>query len=337
MAPSPEDGGSSPSPRPEDVAAAEGADPGAELAGAGLPGPELAGAELAGAGLPGPALPSPVGLVGLGVMGGSLARALAALATPPEPPEIVAWSREPADVEAARAEGVVDVGVATARQVAERAALVVYAVPLDAALRLAEAHGPFLREDAVVTDVVSLKAPLVAAFREAGAAGRYVGSHPMAGSEASGFGASKADLYRGAEVWIATDTGSAEARAEVERLWAAVGARTRPIDAAEHDRRMVWASHLPQLVATALAHVLKHQGLAPDDLGPGGRDMIRLAASSPGMWLDLLEAAAPRDGRALDAMGGALHRLGRDLREGRTDEIGEIMEATRRWARGGSP
>lgn len=267
-------------------------------------------------------------------MGGSLARALAGLEVPPR---ILAWSREARDLDAARAEGVVDETPPTAGDVAEAAALVVYAVPLGAALEMVRGHGRLWREDAVITDVAGLKAPLVAAFRSAGAADRYVGSHPMTGSEASGFDASRTGLYRDADVWIATDTGSAKARAAVRSLWHAVGARPSPVEAEVHDRRMVWASHLPQLVANALAHVLEEEGLARSDLGPGGRDMTRLAASSARMWVDLLDVSGLRDARVLDTLGGALHGMARDLRAGRTDEIGELMERTRHWAGRGTP
>lgn len=288
----------------------------------------------AGDGPSGSSLPSPVGLVGLGLMGGSLARALAAV---DDPPDVWAWSRDARDLDEARAEGVVAEVPSSAAEVAEAAALVVYAVPLGAAVTMLGAHRGRWRDDAVITDVASLKAPLVAAARSAGLSGRYVGGHPMAGGEGTGFGASRPDLYRDADVWITTDTGSAEARAVVESVWRAVGSRPRPVEAETHDRRMVWASHLPQLVANALAHVLDGAGLARTDLGPGGRDMTRLAASAPEMWIDLLDESGPRAARALDALGGALHGLARDLREGRTDEIGELMEETRRWTAGETP
>lgn len=266
-------------------------------------------------------------------MGGSLARALAGRA---EGPVVVGWSPDPEERKAVREAGLLDELPDDAEEVARLATLVVYAVPLGPAVEMLRTHRDHWREDAVVTDVVSLKLPMITAARDPGPPDRFVGGHPMAGSEARGFGASRADLYRGARVWVTTDTGSAAARGAVFDLWKAVGARPEPIGAEEHDRRMVWASHLPQVVSNALAHVLEEAGIPAEDLGPGGLDMTRLAASAPEIWIDLLDASGPRAARALDTLGGALNGLARDLRLGRTAEIRELMEQTRRWRRGES-
>jgi prephenate dehydrogenase len=269
-----------------------------------------------------------VGIIGLGLMGGSLARALTGL---PEAPEVVAWSRGQDDLERAREEGVIDHAAERAEEVAEAAALLVYAVPLGAILDMIEAHQAIWPPDAFITDVASLKAPLVQRVRAVGAAERFVGSHPMTGGEASGFGASRADLYRGVPVWITEDTGHPSVRIAVESLWTTLGARTRIVSADAHDRRMVWVSHLPQLTANALALVLDGENISRGDLGPGGRDMTRLAASSPAVWIDLLRAAGPEVVGALEALVGALHTLTDDLRGGRAADVTALMEATRRW------
>jgi prephenate dehydrogenase len=98
-----------------------------------------------------------------------------------------------------------------------------------------------------------------------------------------------------------------------------------------HDRRMVWVSHLPQLTANALALVLDQENISRDDLGPGGRDMTRLAASSPAVWVDLLRAAGPEVVGALDALARAVDTLAHDLRAGRAADVTDLMEATRHW------
>jgi len=273
-------------------------------------------------------LPSPVGIVGLGLMGGSLARALHSL---PDAPEVVAWSRTPDDLELARDEGVVEHAAGSAEEVADAAALLVYAVPLGAILEMIAAHRTIWRRDAFVTDVASLKAPIITRVRAVAGTECFVGSHPMTGGEASGFRASRADLYRNVPVWITEDTGGEEARATVESLWTALEAHPRAVRADVHDRRMVWASHLPQLTSNALARVLDDEGMARADLGPGGRDMTRLAASSPAVWIDLLQTAGPEVVRALEALARALETLTRDLREGRAHDVTTLMEATRRW------
>ena len=273
-------------------------------------------------------VPSPIGIVGLGLMGGSLARALSRL---PDPPEVVAWSRNADDLEFARDARVIRHAAGSPEEVAEAAALVVYAVPLGAILGMLDSHRTLWRPDTFVTDVASLKGPLIERARAHGVADRFVGSHPMTGGESSGFRAARADLYRGVPVWITGDTGSPAARTAVEALWEAVEAHPVGCEARDHDQRMVWASHLPQLTANALARVLAAEGVTRADLGPGGRDMTRLAGSSAAVWTDLLEAAAPAVSAALQALGRAIQDLARDLDEGRVENVAAVMDATRRW------
>lgn len=281
---------------------------------------------------PPPASPvKSVGIVGLGLMGGSLARALKAL----DPAiRVLGMTESPADAEGARAAGAVDEILTDARGLGE-ADLVVYAAPLTAFLELLPRHAPVL-EGSWGTDVGSLKAPVVDAVRKEGLADRFVGGHPMTGGEGAGFGSSRAELYRDATVLLARDTGSPEARDVVQRFWRALGSRVAWLDATTHDRRMVWASHLPQLVAVALARSLEGAGVVPDELGPGGRDMTRLAASSSGMWGDLFRYAAAQDAGALRVMIGELEAVASDLEQGRIDGLKALMEATRAWRRGGA-
>lgn len=269
-----------------------------------------------------------MGLVGLGVMGGSLARALAAL----EPrPRITAWSREASDLDQALQAGAVDEVASDAAAAASGSDLVIYAVPLGAALELLGDHRAVWRPGATVTDVVSLKAPLVERMRGLGAGERFVGGHPMTGAASSGFGASRTDLYAGARVWLTRDTGSPTARKAVEDVWTSLGADANWIAAREHDRRMVWASHLPQLLANVLAGVLEDEAMEPPDLGPGGKGMTRLAGSSPEMWEDLLAASAPEAARALARLRQAVAQVERALEEGRVSDVSVLMERTRAW------
>ncbi|MBW3534475.1 MAG: prephenate dehydrogenase/arogenate dehydrogenase family protein [Gemmatimonadetes bacterium] len=282
----------------------------------------------------GAAVPASVAIVGLGVMGGSLARALRAL---PDPPRVLGASPDARDLEAARGAGVLDRASSDPDDVVGDAALVVYAAPLEATLGLLGRHHATWRPGAAVTDVASLKAPVAAKVRALGAASRWVGSHPMAGATASGFEASRPDLYRGARVWICAGDADPPAVKAVEALWRALGAEPVATDAAEHDRLMTWASHLPQLAANALALALEEAGVAPESLGPGGRDATRLAGSAPSMWRDLLSAAGASDAAALRALAGHLAGLAESLERGDASSVAERMERTRRWHGGGAP
>ena len=271
-----------------------------------------------------------VGIVGLGLMGGSIARALKML----DPaPRVTAFTQDVADARSALQEGVLDTIADTPAAAAGDQDLVIYAAPLRVTMELMAGHSGLWGE-AAVTDVVGLKEPLLDQAREQGFADVYVGAHPMVGGTQSGFAASAKDLFIDGTVWVVR--GDAESRQveRIESLWRSVGARTRSIAAAEHDRLMVWASHLPQLVATALARVLSAQGLDIADLGAGGLDMTRLALSSSTMWCDLLEVSADQDVPALRALEQALTVLRAELEVGGVNAVGAMMDQSRAWREG---
>ena len=282
-----------------------------------------------------------VGIVGLGLIGGSLARALKEApggsgrpAAGSEAPRIVASTLDRGDLDRAVREGVVDRGVEDAAEVASEADLLVYATPLDATLVLLEAHRDRIRSDAVVTDVVSLKLPVARKIRELGLQERWVGGHPMAGSEQSGFGAARSDLFRGAPVFLVRGDARGSAAGVVESLWIRARSEPRWVDAEAHDRRMIWASHLPPLVANALAACLEEAGVSPEDLGPGGRDMTRLAASTPELWKGLLKAGGSGEIESLESIIAELEEITRLLSVGDSEAMEDYMEATRRWREG---
>lgn len=275
-----------------------------------------------------------VAIVGLGLMGGSLARALKGL---PIPPHIRASSLDPEDLEAGVAAGAVDEGATDPATLLSDRDLVVYATPLGATLALLEEHRPFLESETVVTDLVSLKRPLLSRAVGLGLEGRYVGSHPMVGGTGSGFGHASPDLYNGGRVWLVAGQGvSARPVRAVRVFWEALGARPAEITARSHDESMAWLSHLPQLTSNALALALKGAGFNRDQLGSGGSGMTRLAGSAPGMWKDLFEAAPESLPEALEAMERSLAALRELLLEGDTPGVARRMAETRAWVEEGA-
>lgn len=279
-------------------------------------------------------LPSRVGIVGLGLMGGSLAQALRTL---PAPPHVAAFSLDGTDLEAALRDGSVDEIHADPDPVARDRDLVLYAVPLDAALELLDRHHGLWGRKAVVTDVVSLKEPLLERARSLGVLERFVGSHPLTGGEGSGYAEAQADLYRDATVWLAGDGASDRAVSMVRGLWEAVGARPRRIEAREHDLRMVRASHLPQLLSNLLAEALGRAGIVRDDLGPGGRDMTRLAGSSPEMWRSLFRHSGAELADALEDVAESAREVAEALEAEELDRVVRLMERSREWLREADP
>lgn len=221
-----------------------------------------------------------VAIVGLGLMGGSLVRDLTAQGA-----RVLGHDAEPGRAQQARSESMIDAVLDDSFAGVRDAELVVIATPVDAALGILQRLVPVLPPDATVTDVGSTKAEIVAHATRLGLGTRFVGSHPMAGTHQSGWEASRAGLYQGAPVHLCpTATSSPEALARVERLWRDVGAVCGVMDATEHDELLAWVSHLPQVASSALAAALADAGRQPGQLGPGGRDVTRLAASSPEMW-----------------------------------------------------
>jgi prephenate dehydrogenase len=235
-----------------------------------------------------------VGFLGFGLIGGSIARAVRA-AEPNPAWTLVAWSPSGAGPDRAVAEGILDAAAPTPIAALADADLVVLAGPPTACLGavddLAGAWRAAVPGTAVITDVASTKAALLA--RADAARLRYVGGHPMAGLEATGFGAARADLFVD-RPWVMVPGRYAEP-ADIERFADLAGlCRARPLtlDAARHDAAVAGVSHLPMLLAAALVESVAGGGSdgGPDDwaiasslTASGWRDMTRLARGDPAM------------------------------------------------------
>lgn len=239
-------------------------------------------------------------ILGLGLIGGSLARDLAARGV-----RVLGWDRDSAIVAAAVGQGIVQLLSDDTPEI------VVLAVPVMAACELLGELRDELHGARLVTDVGSTKTSIVALAEAVGLGGRFVGSHPIAGDHRSGWAASRAGLFAGARVFLSpAPSATEEAAGLAARLWRMVDARPEVLDADEHDRRLAWTSHLPQMMASALGGVLADAGVDRAELGPGGRDVARLAGSSPEMWADI---GVDNAGHLAPALAAAEARL-RDLR-----------------------
>jgi prephenate dehydrogenase len=274
-----------------------------------------------------------IAIAGLGLMGGSLARALKRL---PDPPHISATSRDPEEIRAGLDAGVIDEGPGSPERLLQEIDLLVYATPLKATLSLMATHRQFLPASAVVTDVVSLKVPVLTRAEELGLQGRFVGSHPMVGGTGTGFEHSSDMLYQGARIWlVAGSKGGVPLFERIRTFWLDLGGRPAEISMTHHDELMAWVSHLPQLTSNALTLALKRKGLTHGHLGSGGRDMTRLAGSGLEMWRDLLAAAPGSLPRALEAAEEALAEFRALLSSGDLDGITDRMRETRGWVEEG--
>jgi prephenate dehydrogenase len=233
-------------------------------------------------------------IIGTGLIGGSLALALKKHGFRGR---IVGCDRDGV-LERARALGAIDDGVTDPALAARGSEVVVLATSVGTILDLIGRIGPMLPADTLLTDVGSTKAEIVAraqAVFGANAAARFLPGHPMAGKEHSGIEQADGNLFRDA-VWLVTplpgqDIASGTA-GEYLNLLRHCGARVVPLEVAQHDRLCAWISHMPQILATALAAtVLEEFGDDPELLAIGGRalrEMTRIASSPYGWWRDVV-------------------------------------------------
>jgi prephenate dehydrogenase len=266
-----------------------------------------------------------VAVVGLGLLGGSLARALRERGLADE---VVGTGRRADALAAACRSGVVD-RTAEVEEAVAGADLVVLATPVGAMAALLERAAPHLGPDCVVTDVGSVKGPVVETLPGRLPTGvHFVGSHPMAGSHLRGVEHARADLFEGAPC-VVTPSGDADAAAveRVEALWRALGARVVRRSPDAHDAQVAWTSHVPHVLAFAFARAL---GAAPAEAaevsGTGFRDFTRIAHSDPELWSDILCANRK-------ALSGPLQRAAEELAAlARAVEAGDAEAAERALA-----
>jgi prephenate dehydrogenase len=244
---------------------------------------------------PVPTMPAPpVGVVGLGQLGGSLAAALAAAGRP-----VVGWDVDPVARAAASARGV--------RIGTELAGVVVLAVPLPATA--SALVGLTVTPDATITDVGSVKGPVLASVGGT-YGGRFVGGHPMCGTERSGPEAVDPELFTGARWAVCLEHDTELPRwLRVAEVALAVGAEVVPVTAAEHDDAVAAISHVPHLLAAALAAAAAEAGPLALNLAAGSfRDGTRVAGSDPALVTAMVEGNAGPTAAALDRVRAQLTR-----------------------------
>jgi len=273
-----------------------------------------------------------IGIVGLGLIGGSIALAARQL----WPTSLVVAVDNKDVLETAMRLHAIDVAADDLIVLAE-VDLVVLAAPVRQNLAVLIDLDEHVRTPAVVTDVGSTKRAIRDAARTLPDRFTFIGGHPLAGSAHSGLEHARDDLFRG-RPWILTPEDGTASRvgAAVEKLTSfveAFGAIPKRMSADVHDRLVAALSHLPQLTASALMSVVG-EAVGADGLALAGRglaDTTRLAASPPDIWKDIAATNADQIGAALDGLIAVLRDLRKDLQNG--DRIDEVFEAAGRWRR----
>lgn len=230
-----------------------------------------------------------IAIVGLGLIGGSLAWALKKSG---RIGNVTGIDNDRDSIDFAVSEKIIDEGHTGLREGISDAGIIVIATNVGQIVKTAKAIIPLAGKGAVITDVGSVKGRIVRGIEKILPAHlRFVGGHPIAGTEDSGVRSGDPGLFKGKR-FVITPTPKTDPKAvrKVASLWKTAGAEIHEMDPETHDRIFGFVSHLPHLVAYSLVDTILS---APDaetllDFAGGGlRDFTRVAASSPGMWADI--------------------------------------------------
>jgi prephenate dehydrogenase len=291
-----------------------------------------------------------IGIVGLGLIGGSIALAARQL----WPKALVIGVDNKDVLETAMRLHAIDVAADDLIVLAE-ADVVILAAPVRVNIALLADLDENVRQPAVVTDTGSTKRDIMAAASSLPARLTFIGGHPLAGAAHGGLEHARADLFSG-RPWLLTppvvdggpdrtrppsaatgerrvqpgDPGGA-ALAKLTGFVQALGAVPRVVGAQAHDRLLAFLSHLPQLTASALMQVIG-ESVGQDGLALAGRglaDTTRLASSPADIWTDIAATNADEIGHALGALIALLQDLRRDLSDG--DKLADVFAAAARW------
>ena len=245
-----------------------------------------------------------IAVLGVGLIGGSVG-----LAARERGHEVAGWDLDAATLDAARERGAIELAAGSPVEALEGAAVCFACAPVGALPGLVAEALAAAPADCAVTDVGSTKRSIATATTDE----RFIGGHPVAGSEASGIAHARADLFQDA-TWYLTpgERSSGVLYERLHSLLVSLGARPAAIDAETHDRLMAVTSHLPHVLANVLVDQagarLREHGAAVPRLGPSLRDATRVAGANPAIWRDIFMSNA-------ETLASEIRELSRDLAE----------------------
>jgi prephenate dehydrogenase len=269
-------------------------------------------------------------IVGVGMIGGSIA---AAIKRHQIAKHVIGVGRDPVRTEAARAAGLIDEAATDVASVLGRASLVIFCTPVErvaADVRHAMNAMPIAFPNSDVgpagsnllfTDVGSVKSPICSALSDIPS---FVGSHPIAGSHRQGFEAADAQLFANRLCVVTPLASSTEPRVErLEKFWHAVGMRTVRMSPENHDSALAMTSHLPHVVAAALASTLLPENRLLS--GSGFRDTTRVAGGDPDLWSGILTNNAEHVIHGIDRIQRELSAYRDALASGNSIEVRQLL------------
>lgn len=268
-------------------------------------------------------------VLGVGLLGSSVLQAVAARF-----PGTArrAWSRS----EESRRQAAAWATTADSPAAACRGAdIVIAACPVDVLGGLLGAATEGLAPGTLVTDVGSTKRGAHLAARHLPPSVRFVGSHPMAGSEKGGAAEGRADLFEGRACIVTADEAAREEDvAALAAFWSGLGARVHRMDPRAHDAAVAEISHLPHAAASALAALLAARSPRTELAAGGLRDTTRVAAGDPDLWVPILMENADHVAPLLEALATASSGLASALRRGDAAAVRDLLERGRRFRQG---
>jgi prephenate dehydrogenase len=218
------------------------------------------------------------------------------------------------------------------RVLAAESRFIILATPISAIAGVIPGLAPFLCSEHIVSDVASVKGPVVAVVRNAiGNQCDYIPVHPMAGSEKSGAGAARADLFNGAVTLLCSEFARDFANVQlVTDFWQELGAKVFQTNAENHDEIVAAMSHLPHLIAALLVtHAAESDDAALDLCGSGFRDLTRIASGAPELWTDILLSNAGPLARHLAAFRDLIDRTSPLLLRSDAKNLQALLDAAK--------
>ena len=270
-----------------------------------------------------------VAIIGIGLLGGSVGLALKARGLCGK---TVGVGRSRSSIETGLRVGAVDEAAADVSHAAAGADLVVVSTPVGSVPGVIVEMEDSLDDNCVVTDVGSTKQSIVSAVERLRRTGpKFVGSHPLAGSEKKGVHHASADLFEGATVFL-TPTASTDRKVAetIRSMWRHLGGQTVELEPEVHDRVVARTSHLPHIIAAMLVAGLRTlRGEYADLTGKGFLDTTRIASSDPEMWADICMNNPSEIRAAMDTLRNDLDEFALYLSEGDYERVFEFFRTTK--------
>ena len=262
---------------------------------------------------------STVTVIGVGLLGGSFALALKAKNLTDT---VRGVGRNSETLEKAAALGIIDASYLEPAEACRAADLIVVCTPAGSVPSILDTIRPACSRSALVTDVASTKAVICShAARTWPEPLRFVGSHPMAGSEKFGPEHASPTLYEGCITFVDENAAAGEARAEITALWESLGARVLAIAPEVHDALVARTSHIPHIAAGCVARLAAAGGDVAPFAATGFRDVTRVAAGRPELWRDICLTNRSAIAEGLERLEQDLAEVRRMVTEGRAEGL----------------